>query len=97
MSNGEGVRLKGVRLTGVDCICSNDVVLVIDDDLIFVETFYETSSNDSLKTTFIGLNKSVFVPGNSFSHCVITIRCWLVALTPMIYVIAIALQLDVSR
>ena len=65
-------------------------MLVIDDDLIFVETFYETSSNDSLKTTFIGLTKSVFVPSNSFSHCVITIRCWL-------NVIAIELQLDRSR
>ena len=72
-------------------------MLVIDDDLIFVETFYETSSNDSLKTTFIGLNKSVFVPSNSFSHCVITIRCWLVAQIQMIYVIAIELQLDRSR
>ena len=72
-------------------------MLVIDDDLIFVETFYEISSNDSLKTTFIGLNKSVFVPSNSFSHCVITIRCWLVARIQMIYVIAIELQLDRSR
>ena len=54
-------------------------MLMIDDDLMFVETFNNTYLNDSLKTTFIGLTKTVFVTSNNCSHFVIAIRCWLVA------------------